>query len=333
MNSRQRSLWAGLVPLFWLGLIASILGLLNPMNWSPVARSHAEFLALTSILELIFFIALAVKTDLVRDTTPQPPSGQRPYSLARVQAAFWLYIVSIVYLRMLSYASDPLKPPVPNETALVLLSLSLITVTASAYVDSTKEKDGQNDAVKKEEANPPSTDLARQVGSNDGSSLGEELRDLGTDILNVDQRIHDRLAALALAKQKPSDDAGTAAAASQASTDYYIALTTKKDLVSKVRRLLLLDSSGVPPVSQGFVSDILNDSGTNLHRLQLILWNLMLGIGYLYEGLTQSLVLTPMPTYGKEIYALLGVSSAAYVVLKGSEDPKGTNESPSGTAK
>lgn len=236
MDDRRRNLLKGLVPLFWLCLIASILGLLNPMKWPNVARLHAGFLAACSILVLIFFVALAMNTDLVRDTTPQPPPGKRrPYSLSRVQAAFWLCIVSIVYLRMLSFASQPLQPPVPNETALVLLSLSVVTVAASAYVG-TRSNNGQSNGAQKE-------------GSN---------------------------------------------------------------------------ATGTRPASRGLISDILNDSGTNLHRLQLILWNAMLGIDYLYEGLTQPLIPTPMPTYGKEIYALLGISSAAYVVLKGGEDPKGS---------
>jgi len=236
MNEKQYRLFKALVPLFWLFLVAGILGLLNPMKWPGIARIHSGFLAVVAILMLIFFVALAMTTDLVRDTSPQPSSGKRPYSLSRVQAAFWLYVVSIVYLRMLSFASDPLRPPVPNETALVLLSLSAITVGASAYVDASKGGGEQTDGA-----------------------------------------------------QKAAPNAAPAS-----------------------------------PISRGLISDVLNDSGTNLHRLQLVVWNLMLGIDYLYEGLTQHVVPTPMPTYGKEIYALLGISSATYVALKGGEDPKGS---------
>ena len=47
---------------------------------------------------LIAFLALARHTDIIRDAAaPRRPDGQRPYSLARGQMAFWFFLVIASY--------------------------------------------------------------------------------------------------------------------------------------------------------------------------------------------------------------------------------------------
>jgi len=68
-----------------------------------------------------------------------------------------------------------------------------------------------------------------------------------------------------------------------------------------------------PAVSQGFLRDVLSDSGgISLYRLQLFVWTLVLGIIFVasvYHGLQ-------MPQFSSTLLGLMGISSGTYVGFK-----------------
>ncbi len=80
--------------------------------------------------------ALARHTHIIRDpAAPRRPDGQRPYSLARGQMAFWFFLViaSYFFLWIVTGDMDTLNPSV-----LGLIGISAGTALGSAFVDAAK---------------------------------------------------------------------------------------------------------------------------------------------------------------------------------------------------
>jgi hypothetical protein len=87
---------------------------------------------------LIVFLVLAVKSDVLRDTGPQPvESGARkPYSLARVQATWWFFLILASYLFIGIITGD--FSTTITGTVLGLFGISAGTVVGSAFIDAGK---------------------------------------------------------------------------------------------------------------------------------------------------------------------------------------------------
>src|SRR5438067_4995831 len=85
---------------------------------------------------LIAFLALARHTHIIRDAAaPRRPDGQRPYSLARGQMAFWFFLViaSYFFLWIVTGDMDTL-----NTSVLALIGISARTALGSDFVDAAK---------------------------------------------------------------------------------------------------------------------------------------------------------------------------------------------------
>jgi hypothetical protein len=94
-------------------------------------------IGLTVILgALIAFLALARYTNIIRDpAAARRPDGQRPYSPARRQMAFWFFLViaSYFFLWIVTGDMDTL-----NASVLALIGISAGTALGSAFVDAAK---------------------------------------------------------------------------------------------------------------------------------------------------------------------------------------------------
>ena len=89
------------------------------------------------VATFIAFIYLAVMTDLLRDSGPQFSEGKRrPYSLARVQAAWWFFIILASYLFIAMITGDWAAPM--SNTVLGLMGISAATAVGAALVDGAK---------------------------------------------------------------------------------------------------------------------------------------------------------------------------------------------------
>lgn len=92
---------------------------------------------LFGLLILIFF-SLAKQSGLLRDTAASPTGDKRtPYSLARVQAACWFFVVLAAYL-FIGLITGDFSTSITG-TVLVLLGLSGVTTVAAAAVDASKD--------------------------------------------------------------------------------------------------------------------------------------------------------------------------------------------------
>jgi hypothetical protein len=100
----------------------------------PKFRTAFGFIVILG--SLIAFFALARYTHIIRDpAAPRRPDGQRPYSLARGQMAFWFFLViaSYFFLWIVTGDMDTLNPSV-----LALIGISAGTALGSAFVDAAK---------------------------------------------------------------------------------------------------------------------------------------------------------------------------------------------------
>ncbi|HYD81604.1 MAG TPA: hypothetical protein VEC06_17515 [Paucimonas sp.] len=99
------------------------------------------FIAWTLIFSLLVacFLALAVKSDLLRDSGREPGAGRRkPYSLARVQAAWWFFLVLASYLFIGLITGD--YGTTITGTVLGLLGISAATAIGSATIDAGRSR-------------------------------------------------------------------------------------------------------------------------------------------------------------------------------------------------
>lgn len=80
---------------------------------------------------------LAYKSDIVRDSGPSPAGGQKPFSLARCQMAFWFVIVvgSFLFIWLITGASDIITPG-----ALTLIGIASGTALGAAVIDIGKQQ-------------------------------------------------------------------------------------------------------------------------------------------------------------------------------------------------
>jgi hypothetical protein len=101
-----------------------------PLGW--LAFSGLLFVALA-----MAFVSLAWKSGLLRDTVAVPAGSQRaPFSLGRVQAAWWFFIALAAYL-FIGLITGDFSTSITG-TVLVLLGLSAATTIAAAIVDGSK---------------------------------------------------------------------------------------------------------------------------------------------------------------------------------------------------
>lgn len=94
------------------------------------------------VLFLLGFVKLARRSDVLRDPITAPTGARPPYSLARLQAAWWFFIVLAAYL-FIGMVTGDFSTSI-TSTVLTLLGISAGTVVGSAFVDASKSTAMQN---------------------------------------------------------------------------------------------------------------------------------------------------------------------------------------------
>jgi hypothetical protein len=133
------------------------------------------------------------------------------------------------------------------------------------------------------------------LGIGSGTALGAAMIDQGKD------------------DKVKEEAAETAAAATEATPAAALAAATAALAAKPVR----------PVTSRGFLKDVLSDEGgVSIHRLQLFVWTLVLGIIFctvVYGSLE-------MPQFSSTLLGLMGISSGTYLGLKVPEDKTGKKD-------
>ena len=103
-------------------------------------------LGMAALAALLFW--LGKESDLLRDQGPDPAGGRKPFSLARTQMAFWLFVVVASYLFILIVTGDT---NTINDSVLGLMGISAATGFGAVMVDASKTSAtrAQRDAAQK----------------------------------------------------------------------------------------------------------------------------------------------------------------------------------------
>jgi hypothetical protein len=244
------------------------------------------------------FLYLAVRSDLLRGMGPQPGSApdprqrpRKPFSLARCQMAWWLFVILAAYLFIGVMTGDYLSM---TAQAVALLGVSAATAVGALAVDQNRRSgaEAQKSALTAEQT----TLVAKHA------TLAEELTDTAA-----------RLTAPGTAPVAAND---------------LVRIQTEKQ-IERDKILSRLNQIGqelkrleatlrVNPASGNFLKDILSDAtGVTLHRFQMLVWTVVLGIVFalqVYRNLA-------MMDFSPELLALQGISGGTYLGFKVPEAP------------
>ena len=196
-----------------------------------------------------------------------------PYSLARHQMAIWFIVVVGAYLYI--WLTTGLFAGI-STTALTLIGISGATGLVAVTMDATKWTDAVN---------------ARSV-------LQAE-RDAINVLLNAPATgVYAQLLA--------------AAPGSAATIEVAAAVTPKQTRLNELNALL--QAPVAPPHnSDGWIKDLVsNDEGVSFHRVQMVVWTLVLVVVFVFAVKANVL----MPLFDNTLLGLMGISSATYLGFK-----------------
>jgi hypothetical protein len=130
-------------------------------------------------------------------------------------------------------------------------------------------------------------------------------------------KLDDKLAKLAeLQQEQQKLQAQQAAAPSQAATDRLAAIAAEMD--TREKEMTALSKQLEPGESAGFWRDICDDgSGASFHRLQVVIWTLVLGTVFVHTVAR----MMSMPEFPDTLLTLMGISNATYLGFKIPEKP------------
>ncbi len=264
-----------------------------------VQRWYAFPVYIALALFTVGVIIAARKSDLLRDSTPEPPPGERrPYSLARTQMAIWFLLVLVAwsYVSLMTQSAEPLSAQI-----LMLIGISGATGIASAAIDGSKW------GSTNEKRAAARLELDALVNRLDGSREYPGLR----------KQVEDGRAAAAARSQVVSGGGAAVAVLAAAAAPTNLAeleteLKTKEDRLAAIWAEMAQPQPAVPE-SHGWIRDILSDtSGMSFHRLQIFAWTVTLGVYFLWTALRDML----LPALDDQLLILMGISSGTYLGLK-----------------
>lgn len=245
--------------------------------------------AVGSLLLLIVMVLAFWKfggKNMLRDSgPPKAEPGKRPYSLAKVQVAWWFFLVVGCFLLIYLITGEFTM----TEQALVLIGIGTGTALGSAMIDNGKRSSADSELATLE---PQEARLIAEIAQ-----------------LNDDKTALEKAVA---ANPEPTDPKKQESLkADKESLD-----GKKIDLAEKKKKLAKIADAReglTKPISDGFWNDLVTDaSGPSFHRFQMIAWTVILGILFL-AGVYKNL---SMPEFSGTMLALMGISAGTYLGFK-----------------
>jgi hypothetical protein len=242
---------------------------------------------------LTIFSILARRSGILRDAPPPletiaagegklnpalPPPEAGPYSLARAQGAWWLFIILAAYAFIGIVTGDFVSSL--SSTAVILLGIGAGTVLGGTVISQSKRDDQVARAQKLEIKAMDLAELQRLRAASTTAPLS------GADLAR-----YNTLA-----------------------TTYSTALTLKDSGFDELVRRSANDYAVATNQGSGnFLLDILSDAdGVNFARFQLFAWTIVLGVVFIVDVVQY----VAMPVFDTTLMALLGLSAGTYLGLK-----------------
>ncbi len=233
---------------------------------------------------LIAFLALARHTHIIRDAAaPRRPDGQRPYSLARGQMAFWFFLViaSYFFLWIVTGDMDTL-----NTSVLGLIGISAGTALGSAFVDASKPISADSSG------NQPIVDVTRPH-----LEVLAELKKLRADTQKELQALQKARALISPSDKHALDDNER----------------QQNEVRERLANYRWQSAYFAWPTWKGVMYDLLAENNLiSFHRFQIFVWTLILGIMFVANVYNE----LAMPEFSATLLGLLGISAGTYVGFK-----------------
>jgi len=237
------------------------------------------------LITIVLFARLAVVSNIIRDSSPPLPdkNERKPYSLARLQASVWFFLVVASFLFIWLVTGDYTNTV--TGQALVLIGIGTGTALGAAMIDdSRREKvDSALDKLQPKE-----------------SKLSAEVIEFTAKIAKLQAMIKDNPPG---AKQDTEE-----------LSKLHIDLAHKETLLNKKRKKIDNVKSALnKPVSEGLTKDLLTDvNGVSFHRFQMLIWTIVLGFIFCVEVYKT----LRMPEFDTTLLALMGISAGTYLGFK-----------------
>jgi hypothetical protein len=233
---------------------------------------------------LIAFLALARHTHIIRDAgAPRRPDGQRPYSLARGQMAFWFFLViaSYFFLWIVTGDMDTL-----NTSVLGLIGISAGTALGSAFVDASKPISADSSG------NQPIVDVTRPH-----LEVLAELKKLRADTQKELQALQKARALISPSDKHALDDNER----------------EQNEVRERLANYRWQSAYFAWPTWKGVMYDLLAENNLiSFHRFQIFVWTLILGVMFVANVYNE----LAMPQFSATLLGLLGISAGTYVGFK-----------------
>ena len=233
---------------------------------------------------LIAFLALARYTHIIRDAAaPRRPDGQRPYSLARGQMAFWFFLViaSYFFLWIVTGDMDTL-----NTSVLALIGISAGTALGSAFVDAAKPVPSGSSG------NQPIVDVTRPH-----LEVLAELKRLRADTQKELEALQKARTLISSSDKQVLDDNEQ----------------QQNEVRERLANYRWQSAYFAWPTWKGVMYDLLAENNLiSFHRFQIFVWTLILGIMFVANVYNEP----AMPEFSATLLGLLGISAGTYVGFK-----------------
>jgi hypothetical protein len=258
----------------------SVYGQSNPLPLTIISPVYGIVSLLVVLFTLVLFLALARRTNIIREPGENPPGGKkRPYNLGRAQMAFWFFLIYVSYtsIWLITDALDTI-----TASLLALMGISAGTALSEALIDTSKS-----------------------------TAMTNQMQDLTGERQSLEQTVNDLQSQQTTLAATPSATPDDAASLNKQMQD------ARTRLAQVNQQLAALAPALAPNASRGFLQDILGDAnGYSFHRFQIFAWTIILGIIFVssvYNSLT-------MPQFSATLLGLMGLSSGTYIGFKFPED-------------
>jgi hypothetical protein len=249
-----------------------------------IPKFNTAFGLIVILGALIAFLGLARNTHIIRDAAaPRRPDGQRPYSLARGQMAFWFFLVvaSYFFLWIVTGDMDTL-----NTSVLGLIGISAGTALGSAFVDASKPISADSSG------NQPIVDVTRPH-----LEVLAELNKLRADTQKELEALQKARALISPSDKRALDDNER----------------QQNEVRERLANYRWQSAYFAWPTWKGVMYDLLAENNLiSFHRFQIFVWTLILGIMFVANVYNE----LAMPQFSATLLGLLGISAGTYVGFK-----------------
>jgi len=237
-------------------------------------------------LSILALLGMLRSPGLLRESAaPLRPDGLQPFSLSRMQMAFWLYLIVPAYVLLWLVLG---RTDVLNNTASILLGITSITAMGAGLLSGGTDNQRRADVLTEDDIDVLHPTLAARL-------LDRRIP------WSTKTRIARRITELTTARDDPN-----------------ATVEQKGRLQARIDALRAAGEYLEKPAPIRFLLDLVSEKGMpNFAKFQMLVWTTVLGVVFWTEVYLKLV----MPDFDAAVLALLGISAGTYLGFKGHATP------------